>query len=94
MDKFNFDTLTTLIDQKIQLKDGSNQVIELKVDKVSLPKVATEEYETFSVDLSSADTVHCPSGNYLFSHPAFGEVQLFMSPYATDRYQIVVARKK
>lgn len=94
MQQFNFDTLTALLNQQIQLKDGSNNMVQLNVDKVSLPRFATEDYEAFSVDLSSAAEVHCPSGNYLFSHPSFGEVQLFMSPYAADKYQIVVSRKK
>jgi len=94
MEQFNFDTLTALLNQKIQLKDGSNNIVQLNVDKVSLPRFTTEEYEAFSVDLSSDAEVHCPSGNYLFSHQSFGEVQLFMSPYATDKYQIVVSQKK
>lgn len=93
MDKFNFDTLTSLINQQIQLKDGSDQVVDLTVDKVSLPKTPTQDYEAFSVDLSGSSAIHCPTGNYLFSHEDFGEVQLFMSPYGKDKYQIVIARK-
>jgi hypothetical protein len=76
------------------LMDGGSNTVQLSVDKVSLPRFATEEYDAFSVELSSAAEVHCPSGNYLFCHPSFGEVQLFMSPYAADKYQIVVSRKK
>ncbi|ACE85135.1 DUF6916 family protein [Cellvibrio japonicus] len=94
MKKFDFETLNNLIDQSIQLKDGENKIVELKVEKVSLPKASDPGYEAFSVDLSSEKDVHCPSGNYLFSHDAFGETQLFMSPYAADKYQIVIARKK
>jgi hypothetical protein len=94
MEKFNFETLVNLVEHSIQLKDGSNNVVELKVEKVSLPKVPDPDYDAFSVDLISDKAVHCPSGSYLFSHETFGEVQLFMSPYAADKYQIVVARKK
>jgi hypothetical protein len=94
IEKFNFDTLIQLVDQSIRLKDGSNNSVELKVDKVSLPKVPDVGYDAFSVDLISDAAVHCPSGNYVFCHDSFGEVQLFMSPYAVDKYQIVVARKK
>jgi hypothetical protein len=94
MELFNFETLNLLLNQQIQLKDGNDHLVQLHVDKVSLPRFPSEEYEAFSVDLSSAAEVHCPSGNYLFSHPSFGEVQLFMSPYAADKYQIVVSRKK
>lgn len=93
MDKFNFDTLTTLINQNIQLKDGSDQVVQMTVNKVSLPKSPAPDYDAFSVDLSSPASVHCPTGNYLFSHKDFGEVELFMSPYDADKYQIVIARK-
>jgi hypothetical protein len=94
MERFDFDTLTSLLNQQIQLMDGGSNTVQLSVDKVSLPRFATEEYDAFSVELSSAAEVHCPSGNYLFCHPSFGEVQLFMSPYAADKYQIVVSRKK
>ncbi|SUI87423.1 DUF6916 family protein [Shewanella morhuae] len=94
MEKFNFDTLTQLVDRSIQLKDGSNNCVELKVDKVSLPKIPDPDYDAFSVDLVSDTAVHCPSGSYVFCHDSFGEVQLFMSPYAAEKYQIVIARKK
>lgn len=94
MKNFDFETLQDLVDKSIQLKDGEGKMVELTVDKVSLPRASDPEYEAFSVDLSSGNDVHCPSGNYLFCHEAFGEAQLFMSPYAADKYQIVIARKK
>lgn len=94
MKKFDYETLIEIVDQTIQLKDGEGKVIELKVEKVSLPKASDPGYEAFSVDLSSEKEVHCPSGNYVFSHDSFGEAQLFMSPYASNQYQIVIARKK
>jgi hypothetical protein len=93
MSKFNFETLMGLVNKPIQLMDGEGKKVGLTIEKVSPPRTSNPDYESFSVDLIGEKDVHCPSGNYRFSHEAFGEETLFMSPYASDKYQIVIARK-
>lgn len=93
MSKFNFETLISLVSQPVQLIDGEGKKVGLTIEKVSPPRMPNPGYESFSVDLIGEKGVHCPSGNYRFRHEAFGEETLFMSPYASDKYQIVIARK-
>lgn len=96
MDRFIYDVLIDLVGHKVQVKDANNDTLltELTISNVERSAVNGEEFDAFSVDLSGDEKEHLVQGNYSFNHQSFGEAKLFMSPYAVDRYQICISRKK
>jgi uncharacterized protein DUF6916 len=96
MDRFIYDVLIDLVGHKVQVMGADDDALltELTISAVDRSAVNGEEFDAFSVDLTGDEKEHLAQGNYSFKHQSFGDVKLFMSPYAIDRYQICISRKK
>lgn len=74
--------------------ESGNKVTDLTIDDVVSGKGDSDEFESFSVEVSGLEYDHCPDNTYLCKHSAFGEVPLFITAYAEGKYQIIVSTKK
>ena len=95
MDKFNYDTLQSIVGQKIKASDDhGNELDQLTVIKVARAVQNGDEFDAFCVSLEGSENEHLPQNNYKLSHDAFGDTVLFLSPHDLNKYEIIVSRKK
>lgn len=92
MEGFTYEAVAGLVNQQVVVIEpaGGRELTQLEIERVESNRRHLG-YESFSVELRGDPARHCPGGNYIIKHPAFGEPLLFMSPYAVDRYQILVS---
>jgi len=94
MDNYNYNSLSSLVGDKVKLQDDQGNMAELSISEVVKGKLDGEEWEAFSVIYQGEQGLSIPQGTYQFSHEKFGEQQLFLSPNSETEYETVVTRKK
>ncbi|AJQ93336.1 DUF6916 family protein [Gynuella sunshinyii] len=96
MQDFNYQNLSPLVGQTVEVSDPENnqKLTQLTIKGVSLKAPNGEEYEAFSVLLKGDEDFHLPQNNYSFAVPGLGEQTLFMSPNSLDEYEIVICRSR
>lgn len=91
MNAFNFDTLLANLGDRISLLDASPPAFLTMID-VSCSPLDDDDWEAFVLTLEGDPGQSLPQGTYRFWHPAFGALDLFISPKSETHYEIAVAR--
>ncbi len=95
--KFDFDVLNGLEGESIEvyLMGTDRKVTDMTIDEVERSPAHGGKFDAFSVQLTGSkdEDKHCPQGNYLLKHSAFGEELVFVTPNAADKYHICISRE-
>ncbi|MFC3031615.1 DUF6916 family protein [Pseudoalteromonas fenneropenaei] len=93
MEKYTFETLSTLLGQTLQTKvDGID--IEVEISDVARTATHGEKWDAFALYLKHQnDDVVFNQGTYEFSHPDLGTTQLFVSPNSHEELEIIFSRR-
>lgn len=96
MDSFNYETLKSIESQKLKATNKHSGVeFECSVDCVEPGVLDGEQWEAFSVCFINHDKDKAlQDGHYLFSHQAFGDVELYGSLNSATELEVIVTRKK
>jgi len=93
MSAFDFDTLLANLGDRIALLDAAPPTI-LTMTDVRCSSLDGDDWEAFVLMLKGDAGQPLSQGTYRFAHPAFGELDLFMSPKSATRYEIAVTRRR
>lgn len=94
MEAYNYNNLSKLVGDKVKLQDQQGNIAELSIVEVNKGVLDGDEWESFSVIYQGEENLSVPQGTYQFSHEAFGEAQLFISPNSPVEYETVITRKR
>lgn len=94
MDDYNFDQLSKIIGEPVQVSDKLGNKVELKITEVNKGSLDGDEWESFSVIYTSNENLSIPQGTYDFYHQAFDTKVLFLSPNSAFEYETVINRSK
>ncbi|GAB3535263.1 DUF6916 family protein [Photobacterium alginatilyticum] len=94
MEKFAVNILEPIIGDFVQVCDlKQKKIIELKLTHVEKTKLSGKQWDSYCVTLLGTADNPLGQGTYQLSHPAFGEVDLFLCPNSATEYEIIVNRK-
>jgi len=94
MEQFTVKELEPIIGELVQVCDLKQQKLtELKLTHVEETKLSSKQWDSFCVTLQGSAEMTLEQGTYKLSHPAFGDVDLFLCPNNATEYEIIVNRK-
>lgn len=94
MQSYSYESLNSLLGQKLTLTDDQGHQVMLVIDKVEKSKLDSMEWEAFSACLVGDASFHVPQGTYQLKHPGLGEEAFFLSPKSAVEYELVINRRK
>ncbi|MBE3652709.1 DUF6916 family protein [Vibrio navarrensis] len=93
MEKYNFETLSTLLGQTLRTRVDDTEV-ELEILDVARTATHGDKWDAFALYLKHQnDDVMFNQGIYEFSHPELGTAQLFVSPNSHEELEIIFSRR-
>ncbi|WDD98525.1 DUF6916 family protein [Thalassomonas actiniarum] len=94
MDAYNYQQLSQLIGEAVQVSDQQGNQVSLKIIEVNKGQLDGEQWEAFSVIYTSDEAMNISQGTYRFSHQAFGQIDLFLSPNSAVEFETIVTRSR
>jgi len=94
VEKYNYNNLSQILGEKVCLKDGQENKVELTITEVNKGQLDGDDWEAFSVIFRGEKNIPIPQGTYVFFNEKFGEKSLFISPKSETEYETVVTRKR
>lgn len=94
MENYNYEVLSTIQGETVTIKDSSGNTADLTISEINQSRMNGPDWEAFSVIYTGKEDLRIPEGTYLFHHPSFGELELFLSPKSPTQYETMVTRKR
>ncbi|EHW0692317.1 hypothetical protein K1B30_000593 [Vibrio parahaemolyticus] len=94
MKDYNFENLSKLIGEQVRVSDDQGNELSLTLAEVTPGKMQDDVWESFSTTYRGCESFCIPQGTFTFSHLAFGDVSLFVSPKSSTEYEAIVTREK
>ncbi|WDE05958.1 hypothetical protein SG34_003235 [Thalassomonas viridans] len=94
MDAYNYQQLSQLLGETVQVSDQQGNQVDFKIAEVNKGQLDGEQWEAFSVIYTSDTPMNISQGTYRFSHQAFGEIDLFLSPNSAAEFETIVTRSR
>lgn len=94
MDAYNYQQLSQLIGDAVQVSDQQGNKVTLKIAEVNQGRLDSSEWEAFSVIYRSDQPMNISQGTYRFFHQAFDEIDLFLSPNSAVEFETIITRSR
>lgn len=87
-------SLSRHLGETATLTDDQGHVATLTLATVETSAMHGDQWESFSLLLTSEQPIAMPQGIYRIAHPQLGEHDLFVSPKSLTDFEVVVNRRR
>jgi hypothetical protein len=90
MPLFNYEALSGLVDQQVQVADSNGNCCKLIIHCVEETSPSNDKWHSFAVEYKAEQPVTLSQGNYTVIHPDIGEQTVFIIPKGPEHYETLV----